>query len=386
MKDVYVITGAAGGMGADIASKITKSGILLLSDINKNKLKEIEKKLKEKNIEAYSMHCDVSDELSIKKLAERAKTLGKFKALIHTAGISGVMGTVEEIFTVNLIGTKLLMDEFYKISDKSIIINIASIAGHMVPDSGLYNDILVNPLSNNFMSNMKLIAGGKTEAAYALSKKGVIMITEREVARWAKKNSRIVSVSPGAFDTDMVVKEKAESDAIDFMVENTPIPRVGHPREITELIKYLLDEKSEFINGTDIVIDGGITGHMKYNDIFGLKENKIPKLLITGLYTFIFLFAPLVLRMYVTEEFFTNFLTVSLVLYYPLILVLITGCFSKRKMSPTLILIPTIIFIINALKFFTIVEFIYLPIYMGIVLLTNFAVKTCKNRNKKPIK
>lgn len=265
MKDVYVITGATGGMGADIAKNLNKKGILLLVDLNEEKLIELKKALKTKKIDADYATCDISNQAQIEALVKKTESLGKFKALIHTAGISGSMATADVIFKVNLIGTQLLMDAFFRIADHSVIMNFASMAGHMVPNFFLYNKTLLNPLQPNFLKKMKRFTKGNPGYAYAFSKKGVIMITENEVGKWAKKDSRILSISPGTFETPMADLEEDNNKEMKVMLDHTPVPRRGKPEEITDLVKLLLDV--EYINGVDILIDGGITTFMKKNDI-----------------------------------------------------------------------------------------------------------------------
>ena len=267
MKNICVITGATGGMGIDIAKNFKKDDILVLADLNKEKLDNLVIELKNLGIESYGMVCDISKIDDINSLVNKTKELGHFSTLIHTAGVSESMGDWQKILTINLIGTKLLSDAFYEIADNSTVIHIASMTGRLVPNSKLFDKTLSNPLHPKFLKKMKLFANKPTNA-YAFSKKGVIMLVENEVGKWAKKNSRILSISPGAIDTPLSRLEAKNTPAVDILIKNTPIPRYGTVSEITSLINYLCTKEAEFINGTDILIDGGIVSHMKNNDIF----------------------------------------------------------------------------------------------------------------------
>ena len=263
MKDVYVITGATGGMGLDIAKNLDKKGILLLADLYEDNLIKLKKQLDTKGIKSEIMPCNIADEKQIKALVAKAASLGNFKALIHTAGISGSMADAETIMRVNLIGTQLLMNNFYKIADNSVVINFSSMAGHMIPDMFFYNNILLRPLSINFLSKIKKFHKNNPGHAYAFSKKGVIMISAKEATKWGKKNSRIMSLSPGTFETPMAALEEKTNKSMKIMLNKTPVKRAGNPREITNLVKLLLD--CEYINGVDILIDGGITAAMRHD-------------------------------------------------------------------------------------------------------------------------
>lgn len=272
MKNIYVLTGATGGMGSDYARNFKEDGILIISDLNQAKLEALQTELKKQKIKSEICVCDVADPASVDHLVQFTKSLGKFKALIHMAGLPESNPNLELIYKVNLMGVKYLNDAFYEICDHSIIIHIASMMGHMVPDSKLYNKTLADPLNPKFYKKMKIFTQNKGTNAYAFAKKGVIMLVEREVGKFAKKNTRILSVSPGAVETPMSTTDASDTKVIDTFVKNTPIPRMAEPSETTSLLHYLCSDAAEFINGTDILIDGGITAHMKFNDIF--KDQK----------------------------------------------------------------------------------------------------------------
>jgi len=268
MKDIYVLTGATGGMGSDYAHNFKHDGILIISDLNQEKLETLKKELDKKDINSEICVCDVSDKNSVNNLVEFTKSLGKFKTLIHMAGLPESNPNTDLIYQVNLIGTKYLMDSFYEICDNSILLLIASMTGHLVPDSKLYNKTLLDPLNEKFLKKMKFFTQGKGTNAYAFAKKGMIMLVKKEVGKFAEKNTRIITISPGAVETPMSSTDASDTSVIETFVKNTPIPRMAKPIEITKLLQYLCTEEASFINGTDILIDGGITSHMKYNKIF----------------------------------------------------------------------------------------------------------------------
>lgn len=375
MKEVYVITGATGGIGSDLAKKITKNVLVLLVDLDKDKLNDLKKELHKKKIESEFFVGDISIEDDIIALVEKVKSLGNFKVLVHAAGISQSMGNAEDILRINLIGTKLLMDHFYNIADNSVVVNIASISGHMIPDLKMYNDILLDPLNPNFIDKMRLYLKNDSSKAYALSKKGIMMLVEKEVGKWAKKKSRVVSVSPGAIETSMSLYESKENPAVDFLIKNTPIPRFGKPEEVTDLVLYLCSDKAKFITGVDIVIDGGIVSHLKYNDIFGIAEDKVPKLIPFVLYVLVFLLLPFFISKIVDLPVFLSFKNLALVIYFPVTVLFITLFSTRNKMSLYLIILPVLIFLITCLIYYDIVALLCCVMYALIAFVTNFIVQ-----------
>ena len=382
MKDVYVITGATGGMGSDIAKKITKKGTVVLADIDAKKLTKLKTELTKSKIKAKTIVCDISRKDDIDQLVGLVKDLGNFKVMVHTAGVSESMKNANNILKINLVGTKLLMDAFYEIANDSIFINIASMTGHMVPDSFLYNKLLTNPTQKGFLRKMSIFTSNKPTNAYAFSKKGMILLTEKEVGKWAKKNSRILSISPGAIKTPLSLLEAKSNPAVDFMVSNTPIPRFGEVEEITDLVNFLISKKATFINGADILIDGGITSHIAYNDIFGLKKDKIPVITPFVLYIIAFLIFPLIF-----ELFYRNWdlLAIKQSIQFfvsPAVVVLITGYLNKSKVSPLLIVLPFAVSLFSNLLVYQSPNWLLSVFYSVVALAVSWAI-SLYNKYKK---
>ena len=380
MKDVYVVTGATGGMGADIAKKITKKGIVVLTDIDAKRLSRLRAELTKKKIKSETIVCDVSKKEDIDRLVDLVKDLGKFKAMVHTAGVSESMKDPSTILKINLVGTKMLMDAFYEIADDSIFINIASMTGHMVPD-GFYNKWLVDPTAKGFLGKMKLLASNGTNA-YAFSKKGMLLLTEKEVGKWAEKKSRIVSISPGAIKTPLSLLEAKDNPAVNFMIEKTPIPRYGEPEEITSLVNYLLSDDAAFITGVDILIDGGITSHMVYNDIFGLKKDKVPVITPFVLYLISFLLLPIMFELFFKSW---DLLAIKQSIQFfvsPAVVILITGYLNKTKLSPLLVIMPFAVNIFASLLMHQTPNWLLSIFYAVVALATSWAISLYKKYKK----
>ncbi len=374
MKDIIVITGATGGMGAHLAKNISNKDIILLAGRNKEKLDDLKKELLAKKIKAETIICDMKKSSDIKKLANKTKDLGHFKIMVHTAGISEHMGTTEDILNTNLIGTKLLMDEFYKIADDSIFINIASMSGHVIDLENKTNDILLNPLDEDFFNKINPYLKKDGGKAYSLSKKGVILLSEAEAKKWSTKNSRIISVSPGAIKTALALKEEEHHPEMTHMINNSPIPRYGDVKEVTDLVKFLISDKAKFITGADFLIDGGATSYLK--SFMNKKEDIFPTIITAFiLYLFSFMFFPLIFQYFYTD----NYLQViqdSLVFFVnPGIVILITMYLSKEKLNIYLILMPFIIGIISNIFIYNSFNIINSMFYSIIALLISFLVK-----------
>ena len=268
MKDVFVITGGGGGMGAATAKRFAGKGTLLLADINQANLDKIAAELKAQNADCETIICDVSDKASVEALAAKAKSMGRLAGLIHTAGLSPALADAQKIMLVNLVGTALLYEAFDPLFEEgSVIVTISSSAVYhpevinmvenMLP---VVRPLLENPLAPNFMQNIAAYASS-AGGAYMLSKYGVYRYSQKLSYRlWREKGTRIVTLAPGNIDTPMGEKEMESSQSMSHSTDITPLGRLGTPDEIAKVIEFLCSDGASFISGVDILVDGGMVG------------------------------------------------------------------------------------------------------------------------------
>ena len=257
MKKLFIITGATGGMGYEVAKHFFKDAHLLLLDISLDKLNEVKKELGE-NIDVIKF--DITNQENINQVISYVENKGGFDSLLHFAGVSESLGNSELIYKINLIGTKQLLDALYPyIHSNGVIINTSSMTAHLTPVKPEILELVSNPLDQNFLTNILPLTQTTTQA-YGWSKRGVVALTNKEVSKWGEKHARILSISPGAIKTPMVELEmEKNSDAINQLIAVTPMKRMGLPSDIVNLVDFLISDKASFITGIDILIDGGAT-------------------------------------------------------------------------------------------------------------------------------
>lgn len=259
MANVHIVTGGSSGIGLDTA-KIFKDGKVIITGRNEEKLIEATEGLKNEGLDAYYKVADVTDKEALNELFEYAKSLGKIKTLVNSAGVSGVGSNMELTFNIDLVGSALILEELLEYAEEDLsVIMISSMMGHTVPANPDYDPILENPLEEGAFKNLEPFLNGSADMAYNFSKKGVQLLVVKYASKFGQKGARINSISPGIIMTPMAeAAYDAHKELMDNMLAMTPANRFGKPEDITNAVEFLAGDKATFITGTDIKVDGGL--------------------------------------------------------------------------------------------------------------------------------
>lgn len=263
-KQIIVVTGGAGGIGTACA-RAFKDDDLVITDYSQE---AVDKTLADLQKEGYSVTgiaCDITDRRDLEKLKEFVASQGTFKALIHTAGVSGTVKDLKMLFDINLVATQMLLDTFYDLAVKdSVVVLLSSMMGHDVPEHKKCDAALRNPQESNSFEIVKKFVKGDSNLLYDYTKRGVMLITKESANKWGEKGARIVSVSPGVIETPMALKAAEEHpEKMEHIKSLTPLKRNGSPEDIAEVVAFLASDKASFITGTDILVDGGVFENIK---------------------------------------------------------------------------------------------------------------------------
>lgn len=241
---VALITGAASGMGETHARLFVKEGAkVVFTDIQTDLGKQIEEELGEN---ALFLEHDVTNssqwEEVIKKTEEK---FGPINILVNNAGISGAMEPIEEF-------TEEDYEKVHDINQKSVYYGMK----YAIPSMKKSNSgSIVN------ISSLAGIIGQIGGLAYNGTKFAVRGMTKVAAAELGEYNIRANSVHPGVIETSMVkaAAEEYENVAKDLeaLREGTPLKRGAEPEEVSNLVLFLASDESSYINGEEIVIDGG---------------------------------------------------------------------------------------------------------------------------------
>jgi len=208
---------------------------------------------------------DVTDGPALAELATRSSELGTLRAVAHAAGISPAMSNWRQVLTVDLVGTAMIIDALEPlVTSDTAIVCFASIAAtlavaELVPSAVAALD---EPLDPQLLERIHEALGQEienTDAAYGWAKLGVRRLVQREAVRFGRRGARICSVSPGMIDTPMTRLEAEVRSAVNgILLEETPLGREGRPEEVSAAAAFLISDEASFINGIDVVVDGGL--------------------------------------------------------------------------------------------------------------------------------
>jgi NAD(P)-dependent dehydrogenase (short-subunit alcohol dehydrogenase family) len=258
-----IITGGAGGMGLATAKIMGADHHVVLADVNQERLDAAVAELCARGITAEAVVSDITDRASIDALFAKANASGELRAVVHTAGVSPQMGKPDFIVRINALGTINVANAALSAATPGFaLVNVASIAGHTAPG------ILVSKKRNRLASTdperlvRKMTAAAKVAPkglrsgiAYGLSKQFVIWYSQTMAAAFGAKGARILSVSPGSFDTAMGRLEKKSGS--ERLLLAAALKRFGTPEEMAQLLAFCASEKAGYLTGVDILNDGG---------------------------------------------------------------------------------------------------------------------------------
>lgn len=236
------ITGAASGIGRETARRMADVYSLLLIDRDEAALASTGEEL-ETNGLIETAAIDVTDAAAVDRAFATIPGQATLRGLVNSAAIFDhwpaeemPLDVWERVLRVNLTGTFICCQKaFPHLRGGGTIVNLSSINGHAaLPD----------------------------HSNYAASKAGVMMLTRSLAVEWAREGVRVISVSPAVIDTPM--NQRMDEQGLQdpqVIHERTPLGRYGEPREVADVIAFLISEAASYITGVDIGVDGGWTAY-----------------------------------------------------------------------------------------------------------------------------
>ena len=247
---VIIITGAAMGLGYAAAEVLASKGAkLALVDYNEEALKEAEEKLSSAyQTEILTVKADVSNENDVKNYVDATvEKFGKIEGLYNNAGIEGKQAGMTEydlevfkkVIDINLMGVYYGLRYVIPVMQKQKfgrIVNVASVGG---------------------------IRGVLNQTPYVASKHAVSGITKNAALEFGKDGILTNAIAPGAILTPMVAEAFKQVNPDDpkaaeaQYASRNPTRALGDPKDVGNLVTFLLSKENGYVSGQTIAIDGG---------------------------------------------------------------------------------------------------------------------------------
>ena len=237
-----VVTGAAGGIGLATISLLLQYQVKILAlDIQKPTSKIL------KNNNVSYQQIDLVDE---KKLSSKIKDfIKKYKRIDYLVNTTGVLWFGKDISAVDL--DLEIWDQVFDINLKTMV---------------LLSKIIIPVMKKNKFGSMVHISSvdalsgdDKPQDAYGASKAAMIRLSKSLAIQFGQFNIRSNCILPGAVDTPMQDRWKKIPNSKKNLKNFMPIKKIIQPKGIAEGILFLLSDQSEYITGTELIIDGGLT-------------------------------------------------------------------------------------------------------------------------------
>ncbi|MDR1573203.1 MAG: SDR family oxidoreductase [Clostridiales Family XIII bacterium] len=254
-KKVQVVLGGTSGMGIAIAKELGTLGPVIVGGRSETKINATVAQLKQEGIDICGKTCDIGNLEDVKAFARAAADIAPIGNVINTAGAPYKGYSNEEIIRTNALGTAYVDEVFLQYMDGGVLINFASNTGQLFEISDEIKAVWDDPLAPDFVERCAKYVDS-SYPAYKLSKSFVMYHTKANVTRFGKKGVRILSVSPGAYDTPMLNMLNTQ-DAIEAIAKGTALGRIGTSYEMARIVMAVLNPELGYLTGADITADGG---------------------------------------------------------------------------------------------------------------------------------
>lgn len=241
---VALVTGAARGIGAASVRRLAEQGATVIAtDVLDGEGEALAATLTTEGMQVAYRHLDVADESSwAAVIGQTLSENGRLDILVNNAGI----GTMPDVETETVEG----WDHLIAINQKGVWLGMRAAIPVMRQSGG--GSVI------NVSSIFGAVGGFGGSVAYHASKGAVRLMTKNAAIRYAKEGIRVNSVHPGFIDTPMVEQVKG-TDLETLIVANTPMGRMGRSEEVAEVIGFLASDRSSYMTGSEVYVDGGWT-------------------------------------------------------------------------------------------------------------------------------
>lgn len=241
---VVVVTGAAQGIGAACVERLVEDGAAVaLWDLAEPEATALAQRLAAQGARVHALRCDVARKAEVDAaLAATLAAFGRVDALVSNAGIFRAAPFLEV--------TEADWDAVLAVNLKGSFLVGQAVARQMVAQGG--GGAIVQ------MSSVNARLAIPTIASYNASKGGIEQLTRAMALALVDHGIRVNGVAPGTIATALAREAVLTSDeARARILGRTPMRRLGEPREVAEVVAFLLSDAASYMTGETVLVDGG---------------------------------------------------------------------------------------------------------------------------------
>lgn len=255
-----LVTGADSGIGKGVALALAQAGARVLINYAHNQAaaEQTTGEIKAIGGEAFAYQADVSYEGEVQAMfAELYKRYGTIDILVNNAGLQKdskfvdmTLDQWQTVININLTGQFLCSREAAReFIRRGVIEERSRAAGKII-----------------CMSSVHEVIPWGGHVNYAASKGGIMMLMKSMAQELAPHKIRVVSIGPGAIQTPINHTAWETPDALNKLLTLVPYNRIGQPEDIGKLAAWLASDEADYITGTTIFMDGGMTLYPGFAD------------------------------------------------------------------------------------------------------------------------
>ncbi len=258
---VAIVTGASSGIGAGCAKELAKAGATVVVNYpvasTKDMAEQVVAEIAENGGKAIAYKCDVSREDEVKQMfADVVTQFGTVDILVNNAGLQKDAPFTEMtldqwnfVLSVNLTGQFLCAREAIREFLRRGVNGKSKSAGKII-----------------CMSSVHEVIPWAGHANYAASKGGVMLMMKTIAQEYAPKKIRINSIAPGAIQTPINHDAWDTAAHLQSLLKLIPQKRIGQVEDIGKAVVWLSSDDADYINGTTLFVDGGMTLYPGFED------------------------------------------------------------------------------------------------------------------------
>jgi NAD(P)-dependent dehydrogenase (short-subunit alcohol dehydrogenase family) len=237
------VTGAGSGLGRAIAIGLAESGAaVVVSDLNLSGVEAVAEEINQRGGRVLALCTNIVQKTDVEELLRvTTEKFGRLDFAFNNAGILKIIKPEDlsekdwqeelEVDVTGMFFCAQAAGRYMIAHGGGKIINTASISG-MIVNSGL---------------------------TYSVAKAGVIQLTRVLAYRWAKHRVYVNCISPGYIRTGMTAPHLTRPEVEQEMLRQTPLRRLGEPRDLVGAALFLASSASDFMTGQNLIVDGGVT-------------------------------------------------------------------------------------------------------------------------------